>query len=106
MAADYVAVKAEDAQAQALLGFYYASLGDAKASLDHIARAEALATERGEVAFVSAQALALLGDGAGANKRLSLAREEGVPPERIAASPALRKLRADPVVAELRSNAR
>ncbi|MGQ4583921.1 winged helix-turn-helix domain-containing protein [Lysobacter sp. F60174L2] len=97
MVRDYLAVKSEDAQAQALLGFYLANLGDAGGARERIARAEALATERGEVAFLAAQALALLGDKAGARQRLATARDEKVAAERIQTAPALRSLLDSPV---------
>ncbi|MGY0798173.1 tetratricopeptide repeat protein [Lysobacter sp. A286] len=94
LAQDYLTVKDDDAQAQALLGFYYARLGDAAAALDHISKAEALATERGEVAFIDAQSLVLLGDTAGARKRLVQARREGIAEQRLEASPVLHELLA------------
>lgn len=106
MARDYLAVKSEDAQAQALLGFYLAILGDAAGAREHIARAEALATERGEVAFVAAQALALLGDTAGARQRLATARDEKVAVDRIQAAPALRPLLDSPAVTQARDDPR
>ena len=107
LAADYVAIKAEDAQAQALLGFYRASLGERDAALEHLRKAEALGTEAGEVAFFNAQTLALLGDAAGARERVKRARQAGIPDQRIKASPSLRRLDARAAtVAEVRGDAR
>ncbi|MGH8085003.1 MAG: winged helix-turn-helix domain-containing protein [Lysobacter sp.] len=94
LAADYVAIKDEDAQAQALLGFYRASLGQRDAALRHLRRAEALATEVGEVAFFNAQTLALLGDTADARERLQRAQQAGIPRQRIDAVPLLKRLGA------------
>lgn len=107
LARDYLAIKAEDAQAQALLAFYLARLGDAGAAREHLAKAEALATERGEVAFFNAQSLALLGDAAGARKRLAAAREAGIPAQRIQSAPVLQRLVAsNATVAKTRGNVR
>ncbi|GAB2620587.1 tetratricopeptide repeat protein [Novilysobacter erysipheiresistens] len=94
LAGDYVAIKAEDAQAHALLGFYRASLGERDAALEHLRKAEALGTEVGEVSFFNAQTLTLLGDAGGARNRLQRAREAGIPAQRIDASPVLRRLTA------------
>jgi len=94
LAGDYVAIKTEDAQAHALLGFYRASLGERDAALVNLRKAEALGTEVGEVSFFNAQTLALLGDAAGARERLQRAREAGIPAQRIDASPVLRRLTA------------
>lgn len=107
LAEAYVAIKAEDAQAQALLGFYRANLGERDAALEHLARAEALATEVGEVAFFNAQTLALLDDPAGARQRLASARDAGIPEPRIQASLVLQRLPAgDGAVAKTRREMR
>lgn len=92
MAEAYVGVKGGDAQAQVWLGWYLANLGQADAARRHLAQAEELATERGEVAFVASQTLALLGDERGARTRLERARAEGIPAQRIRSAPALRPL--------------
>lgn len=91
----YVGIKPDDAQALGLLAWYRANLGERPAALDALARAEALATERGEIAFLGAQTLALLGDVAGARERLGRARSQDIPQQRIDASPVLRGLDAD-----------
>jgi TolB-like protein/DNA-binding winged helix-turn-helix (wHTH) protein/tetratricopeptide (TPR) repeat protein len=91
-AARYTAIRADDAQAWALLGWYRANLrrpGEARTALD---RAESLGSEPAEVAFLVAQALAVLGDGDGARARLDRARAGGIPTRRMLASPVLRPL--------------
>lgn len=100
MAADYLDIKASDAQAAALLGWYRANLGEADAARAQVAAAEALATEQAEVALINAQTLALLGDDPAARERLRLARGAGIPDQRIEASPALRALVAGEAGAE------
>jgi len=93
MAQRYVDIKTDDAHALGLLCWYRANLGEAQAARDLLARAEALGTEPGEVAFWGAQALALLGDVAGARERLARARAAAdISTERIQASPVLREL--------------
>lgn len=92
----YTAIRADDAQAWALLGWYRANLGLRGPALDAIGRAEALGSEPAEVAFVGAQAFALLGDAAAARARLDRARAGGVPSSRMLASPVLRTLSARP----------
>jgi len=94
LAQRYVGIKTDDAHALSLLSWYHANLGEADAARGLLARAEALGTERGEVAFFGAQALALLGDAAGARERLARARASNVSTRRIAASPLLRGLLA------------
>lgn len=91
-AARYTAIRADDAQAWALLAWYRANLrlpADARAALG---RAESLGSEPAEVAFLGAQALALLGDTDAARARLDRARAGGVGADRILASPVLRPL--------------
>ncbi len=94
LAQRYVGIKTDDAHALSLLSWYRANLGEAEAARGLLARAEALGTEPGEVAFFGAQALALLGDAAGARERLARARAADVSTRRIAASPLLRGLLA------------
>ena len=79
-------------RAWALLGWYRANLGRADAARDALSRAESLGSEPAEVAFVGAQALAVLGDRAGARARLDRARAGGITTQRMLASPALRPL--------------
>lgn len=92
MAAEYLAVKPGDAQAAALLGWYRANLGQRDPALADVAHAEALGTEQAEVALINAQTLALVGDVDGARGRMQLAREAGIPDERIESAPVLRAL--------------
>ena len=94
LAQRYVGIKTDDAHALSLLSWYRANLGEAETARGLLARAEALGTERGEVAFFGAQALALLGDAAGARERLARVRAGEVSTRRIAASPVLRDLLA------------
>ncbi|MHB8912407.1 MAG: tetratricopeptide repeat protein [Lysobacter sp.] len=95
MAERYVGIKSDDAQALGLLAWYRANLGEDNAARESLARAEALATERGEVAFLGAQALALIGDAKGARLRVAQARAADIPAQRIQASPVLRRLTRD-----------
>ncbi|WP_133478142.1 tetratricopeptide repeat protein [Cognatilysobacter segetis] len=88
----YTSIRADDAQAWALLGWYRANLGRGDAARDALARAEALGSEPAEVAFLGAQAYALLGDGSAARARLDRARAGGIPTQRMLASPVLRPL--------------
>ena len=92
MAERYVGIKSDDAQALGLLCWYRANLGETRAARELLARAEAMQTERGEVAFWGAQALALLGDPEGARERLARARAAEVSVQRMRASPLLRRL--------------
>ncbi|MFP5373824.1 MAG: tetratricopeptide repeat protein [Gammaproteobacteria bacterium] len=94
MAGRYLAIGADDAEALAWLAWYRANLGEAAAARELAARAESLQPERGEVAFVVAQTLALLGDAEAARARLDRARRLDVPESRIRASPLLRRLPA------------
>lgn len=105
LAQPYVDIKSDDAQALASSAWYLANLGQADAARELLMRAEALGTERGEVSLWAAQALARLGDIDQARRRLDTAREEGVDPGRIRASPILRGL-ADPPLAAGRAEAR
>ena len=86
----YVALKSDDALANALLGWYSANLGDAKDARSLVARSEGLGGQPDEVALANAQTLALLGDASGAAKRIATARAAGIAEFRIADNPALR----------------
>ncbi|HET8819675.1 MAG TPA: tetratricopeptide repeat protein [Xanthomonadaceae bacterium] len=88
----YVEIKPDAAVALAELAWYHANLDEEDAANEYIARAEALDTERGEVALWVAQALARLGHAGGARQRLARARAEGIHEDRILALPALRRL--------------
>lgn len=92
MADRYIGIKSDDAQAMAQLAWYRANLGEGKAAGELLARAEAMATEQGEVAFWGAQTLALLGDIPGARQRVARARAADIPAQRIQAAPVLRRL--------------
>lgn len=94
LAERYTGIRNDDAQALALLGWYRANLGDRPGARESLARAEALGSEPGEVAFLGAQALALLDDPAGALARIEQARAGGISRRRLDASPALRPLLA------------
>lgn len=92
MARDYIAIRADDAQALALLAWYRASLGDAEGARAALARAEGLGTQPGEVAFLGAQVHAALGEHADARGRIDAATRHGIPTRRLAASPTLAPL--------------
>jgi hypothetical protein len=62
-------------------------------------KAEALATERGEVALWGAQTMAILGDDKAAREQVAKARAEGIPQQRIGNTPVLRKLNGEVVSA-------
>jgi DNA-binding winged helix-turn-helix (wHTH) protein/TolB-like protein/Flp pilus assembly protein TadD len=91
-AARYTAIRADDALAWALLAWYRANLRRGGGARDALARAESLGSEPAEVAFLGAQALAVLGDDDGARARLDRARAGGIPTSRMQASPVLRPL--------------
>lgn len=94
LASRYLDIRGDDAQAFALLGWYRANLDDAGGARAALARAEALHTEQGEVAFLGAQTLALLGDEAAARERAQRALAAEIPRRRLEASPMLRALLA------------
>ncbi|UNK49391.1 tetratricopeptide repeat protein [Lysobacter sp. S4-A87] len=99
MADRYLKLKSDDAQGFALLAWYLANLGEGDKARSMLARAESIATERGEVAFYGAQAMAVLDDLPAARKQLQAARQEGIPEVRIAATPVLRRLAAQDMTA-------
>jgi Flp pilus assembly protein TadD len=92
MAERYLTIKPDEAQAFAQMAWYRANLGETAQAHAMLAKAEALGTERGEVALWSAQVNALLGNSADARKQLERARAEGIPEQRIESAPALRRL--------------
>jgi TolB-like protein/DNA-binding winged helix-turn-helix (wHTH) protein/tetratricopeptide (TPR) repeat protein len=94
MAQAYIDIKPQDAHAIAVLAWYRANLGQEQESRELMRRANALNVEQGEVAFWTAQALALLGDSDGARATLQRALEGGVNRQRIEASPTLGPLLA------------
>ena len=91
----YSEIKNDDAQALGLLAWYRANLGQAEDAREALVRAEGLSRERGEVALLGAQTLALLGDLDAARARLAQARRHDIPMQRIQASPVLRRLQGD-----------
>ena len=88
----YSEIKNDDAQALGLLAWYRANLGQAEGAREALMRAEGLTSERGEVALLGAQTMALLGDLDAARDRLEQARRHDIPMQRIQASPVLRGL--------------
>lgn len=94
LAERYTGIRNDDAQAFALLGWYRANLGDRTGAREALARAEALGSEPGEVAFLGAQTFALLDDDRGARERLVQARAGGISRSRLDASPQLGPLLA------------
>lgn len=86
----YVDIKPDDAKAVAALGWYRASLGDAGAARQLVARSETLGTEPGEVALYNALAFALLDQPDEARKRIATARANGIAEYRISGNPGLR----------------
>jgi TolB-like protein/DNA-binding winged helix-turn-helix (wHTH) protein/Flp pilus assembly protein TadD len=83
MAQPYLELKPSDARAMASLAWYSANLGEDARARELLARAEALGTERAEVALLNAQTLRQLGDEAGAQQRLAAARSAGIRDIRI-----------------------
>lgn len=90
----YLELKSDDAQGLALVAWYSANLDRADEARALQGKAEALGTERGEVALLGAQTMARLGDASAARRHIDLARKLGIPQQRIDASPLLRTLTA------------
>jgi len=99
MADRYLKLKSDDAQGFAQASWYLANLGEGAKARAMLAKAESIATERGEVAFWGAQTMAVLDDASAAQKQLAAARKEGIPEVRIAATPVLRRLAAQDMTA-------
>ncbi len=95
MAERYIAIKHDDAEALATLAWYRANLGDGNAARKLVFHAEALGTQQGEVAFFAAQTFALLRDDDKARDRIRQALAQGIPADRIAASPVLVRVDAN-----------
>jgi TolB-like protein/DNA-binding winged helix-turn-helix (wHTH) protein/Tfp pilus assembly protein PilF len=95
MAEAYMKLKGDDALAPAHLAWYRANLGENADVRGLLERADALGTETAEVEFFAAQALARMGDRAGAVARIKRALKAGVPLERIRTSPLLRGMEAE-----------
>jgi TolB-like protein/DNA-binding winged helix-turn-helix (wHTH) protein/Flp pilus assembly protein TadD len=92
LAQQYVEIKPGDAHALAVLAWYRANLGQEREARSLLSRAQALNVEPGEVAFWTAQSLALLGDEQAAREWLQRARDGGITAARIQSSPVLRPL--------------
>ncbi|MDR0182666.1 tetratricopeptide repeat protein [Lysobacter arvi] len=90
----YLELKSDDAQGLALVAWYSANLDRADEARALQGKAEALGTERGEVALLGAQTMARLGDAAAARRHIDSARRHGIPQQRIDASPLLRTMTA------------
>ncbi|MFE0499833.1 tetratricopeptide repeat protein [Lysobacter soli] len=90
----YLELKSDDAQSLALVAWYSANLDRADEARALQAKAEALGTERGEVALLGAQTMARLGDAPAARQHVDFALKHGIPQQRIDASPLLRALTA------------
>ncbi len=99
MADRYLKLKSDDAQGFAQASWYLANLGEDARARAMLAKAESIATERGEVAFWGAQTMAVLDDVEAARTQLATARKEGIPEVRIAATPVLRRLAAQDMTA-------
>ncbi|MBF6022906.1 tetratricopeptide repeat protein [Lysobacter niastensis] len=95
LAERYVQIRPDDAQGFAQLGWYRANLDEKDKALAMQGKAEALATERGEVAFWGAQTMAVLGDEASAREYLEKAFAEGIPTKRVGNTPVLRRLEGE-----------
>lgn len=106
LAQRYIDIRPDDAQALALLAWYRVNLDEERAARTLLARAERDGAEPGEVAFLGAQTLAVLGDADAARERLRKARDAGISGRRLHASPVLRPLlvRDAPVVASARAD--
>ena len=89
MAQPYLELKPSDARATASLAWYSANLGEDARARELLARAEALGTERAEVALLNAQTLMQLGDAAGSQERLMTARDAGIKEIRIRSNASL-----------------
>ncbi|WP_119718609.1 winged helix-turn-helix domain-containing protein [Cognatilysobacter tabacisoli] len=94
LAEPFVAMQPDDAKAVAALGWYRANLGDARAAMAAVQRAEAIGAERAEVAYYNAATLAALGRRDAAAERVAAALEAGLPQARIATNPLLARLGA------------
>lgn len=88
----YLKISPDDAQGFSELAWYSANLGDKAKALEMQGKAEALATERGEVALWGAQTMAILDDAKAAREQMAKARAEGIPQQRIESIPVLRRL--------------
>jgi TolB-like protein/DNA-binding winged helix-turn-helix (wHTH) protein/Flp pilus assembly protein TadD len=74
----YVAVRTDDAKAYAALAWYLTNLGEREQVPALMRRAEALGTNKGEVALFNAQTWAVLGDPARARENVQAASANGI----------------------------
>jgi len=81
---EFIAIKPDDAKAQALLAWYLCSLGEHDAARSALARAEAIDQQQAEVALLAAQVFAATGDHEAARSRIAAARSAGMAEVRIA----------------------
>ncbi|HEY5782675.1 MAG TPA: tetratricopeptide repeat protein [Lysobacter sp.] len=95
LAERYLKIRPDDAQGFAQLAWYSANLGDKTKARQMQGKAEALATERGEVALWGAQTMAVLDDAKAAREQLAKARAEGIAQQRIESIPVLRRLNGE-----------
>lgn len=94
MARRYLEIRADDARATAVLGWYLANLGEPDEAREQVLRAESLAGERGETALINARTLSLVGSEDELLKRVAAAREAGIPEQRIRSDEVLGKISA------------
>ncbi|QCO67455.2 tetratricopeptide repeat protein [Luteimonas yindakuii] len=87
LAIAYLALKPDDAKAQAALGWYEAALGHHQAARQRALEAERLGGEPGEVAAINAQTFSLAGSTAEVATRVAAATAAGVPAQRFASNP-------------------
>ena len=90
----YLEIRADDARATALLGWYLANLGEPVEAREQLLRAESLGGERGLMAIVNAKTLSLVGSEEEVLQRVATAREAGFPEERIRSDAVLGKIPA------------
>ncbi|MCA0394216.1 MAG: tetratricopeptide repeat protein [Proteobacteria bacterium] len=85
----FITLKKNDAMAYACLGWYLANLGEKEEAIVMLESSERIKNEVGEVAFVNARTLALLGDKEQARERIDVARRYGVSASRISSDATL-----------------
>ncbi|WP_290594982.1 tetratricopeptide repeat protein [Arenimonas sp. SCN 70-307] len=80
---EFLAMKPDDAKAQALLAWYLCNLGDYEAARRALARADAIDQQQAEVALLAAQVFASTGELEAARTRIDAARSAGMAEVRI-----------------------
>ena len=95
LAERYLKIRPDDAQGFSQLAWYSANVGEKAKAREMQRKAEALATERGEVALWGAQTMAILDDAKAAREQMAKARAEGIPQQRIESIPVLRRLNGE-----------